>query len=343
MSLRIYGDFSRDSSTGRVTQGFASVFTDAYQYALDYWGNDLDEGRAPEGATATDAFFLGSLMQLNEAKHFYGSHKRFWLMLAPNSNMVGPLVESWMRDIPYIMTPSKWAKGVLESIFPKKEIFTVPHGVEAGFERDVGAMRQVDSSFSMLHLSSSIYERKGTMELVEAWGIARPALPEDSKLLISAPGESTPFLREFAQEKGIRDILFQNRLYMGNPKKASKVYSGVDFVIQPSRGEAFGLVPLEARACGTPVVMTDCTGHSEHVDTPGVVRIATGEMSPIDDFPGAMAPRLQAADIATSILTAYERRRELSEAALKNAHAIRTHWSWKNQLKEFYEYFGKLL
>ena len=40
---------------------------------------------------------------------------------------------------------------------------------------------------------------------------------------------------------------------------------GFDLVCQPSRAEGFGLVPLEARACGVPVAATLCTGHADHM------------------------------------------------------------------------------
>jgi D-inositol-3-phosphate glycosyltransferase len=50
-------------------------------------------------------------------------------------------------------------------------------------------------------------------------------------------------------------------------------YRAVDVVVVPSRSESFGLVALEAAACGTPVVAADVGGLTDLID-PGV----TGEL-----------------------------------------------------------------
>lgn len=41
------------------------------------------------------------------------------------------------------------------------------------------------------------------------------------------------------------------------------VYSAIDVLLNPAYGEGFGIPLLEAQACGTPVIATDCTAMSE--------------------------------------------------------------------------------
>lgn len=41
------------------------------------------------------------------------------------------------------------------------------------------------------------------------------------------------------------------------PETMSKIYSAMDVLLNPALGEGFGITPLEAQACGVPVIVTD--------------------------------------------------------------------------------------
>ena len=49
-------------------------------------------------------------------------------------------------------------------------------------------------------------------------------------------------------------------------ERLAKVYSAADFFVQGSYEEAFAQTPLEAMACGTPVVSTPCSGASDLIN-----------------------------------------------------------------------------
>jgi D-inositol-3-phosphate glycosyltransferase len=93
-------------------------------------------------------------------------------------------------------------------------------------------------------------------------------LPDDgipTRLLIvggaSGNGHGTvdpPALRRLAAELGVAD-----RVAVLAPRPHSELaplYRAADAVLMPSRSESFGLVALEAQACGTPVVGADVGG-----------------------------------------------------------------------------------
>jgi glycosyltransferase involved in cell wall biosynthesis len=65
---------------------------------------------------------------------------------------------------------------------------------------------------------------------------------------------------------------------VGNERLLSLVYSAADLLAMPSLSESFGLVALEAMACGTPVVGSDVGGIPDMV-RPGV----TGRLFPAHD------------------------------------------------------------
>ena len=53
---------------------------------------------------------------------------------------------------------------------------------------------------------------------------------------------------------------------MGIPKEAlAAIYTGIDVLLQPSRGEGFGIPAIEAQACGTPVIVSNATAQPELV------------------------------------------------------------------------------
>ena len=53
---------------------------------------------------------------------------------------------------------------------------------------------------------------------------------------------------------------------MGIPKEAlASIYTALDLLLAPSRGEGFGIPVVEAQACGTPVVVSNATAQPELV------------------------------------------------------------------------------
>jgi len=67
--------------------------------------------------------------------------------------------------------------------------------------------------------------------------------------------------------------------------KVARIYNAADVSVVPSRSEAFGLVAVEALACGTPVVATNVGG------LPDFINDEVGALVPVDD-PEALAAAL---------------------------------------------------
>ena len=74
------------------------------------------------------------------------------------------------------------------------------------------------------------------------------------------PDSELTRLEELKEELGIGDVV----TFLGSRAQTSLpfYYSAADAVVMPSRYESFGLVALEAMACGTPVVASDVGGLS---------------------------------------------------------------------------------
>jgi D-inositol-3-phosphate glycosyltransferase len=101
-------------------------------------------------------------------------------------------------------------------------------------------------------------------------------------------------------------------------------YRAADVVLIPSRTESFGLVALEAEACGTPVVASNVGGLRTAVND-GVTGTLVSSDSP-DAFAGALR----------TILADEPRRREMGDAGARYAR----HYDWRRAadgLLEVYE------
>ncbi|MCK5559919.1 MAG: glycosyltransferase family 4 protein, partial [Thermoplasmata archaeon] len=102
---------------------------------------------------------------------------------------------------------------------------------------------------------------KGLEYLIESAKLTDP----DIKYLIVGEGDFEPHLKEIVERFGVKDrIIFAGRV---PNSEIPKYYCASDVFILPSitRLEAFGLVVIEAMACGKPVIISNIPGVSENI------------------------------------------------------------------------------
>jgi glycosyltransferase involved in cell wall biosynthesis len=237
-------------------------------------------------------------------------------------------------DLTWLLTPSQWGKEVLEKFF-SLPIRVCPHGVSNWFRPSARLIVTDAYVYRVLHMTSSNAERKGTRPLLDAWKPFVASHPE-ARLLVVAPTEGLAKHQFWVRARQL-DATVKVVPYgaLGAGRRLAESMAMCSLVCQPSRGEGFGLVPLEARALGVPVAATACTGHSEHfgnsrawMDKYGCELIETGGLSPIDDLPGALAPSLEPVAILAALERAYERRFDMERACLARADEVGSEWSW---------------
>ncbi len=144
-------------------------------------------------------------------------------------------------------------------------IDVVPAGVDTQIFRPDGPVGAPDLPPSLRHEGERLLLFAGRLQPLKGPDVAIKTLAHlleaghDARLVVvggtsgTGSGRSTPsHLRELAEGLGVNHAI---TLLPARPHcDLAALYRAADVVLVPSRSETFGLVALEAQACGTPVV-----------------------------------------------------------------------------------------
>jgi D-inositol-3-phosphate glycosyltransferase len=220
------------------------------------------------------------------------------------------------------------------------KIDVVPPGVDlerfqAIDQAEAKAKIGVSANHRMILFVGRIQPLKGIDILLRALALAKrrePALVENVCLSIIG-GDPNPDSEveqsEFDRLKSLRTKLGLEDLvaFLGAKDQDTLVYyySAAEMVIMPSHYESFGMVAIEAMACGTPVIASDVGGLSFNIE---------------DGFNGYLVPGRDAEALAHKIILLLKYpalRDQLSE----QARTWVARYSWRNIAAEILEVFER--
>jgi glycosyltransferase involved in cell wall biosynthesis len=116
----------------------------------------------------------------------------------------------------------------------------------------------------------TVEPNKNFARLLEAYGAARSRLPDDTALVVvGQPGWQYDGVLRSARELGLNGSV----RFIGYVPDAdlADLYSGALAFVYPSLYEGFGLPPLEAMACGAPVIASRASSLPEVVGEAGLL------------------------------------------------------------------------
>jgi glycosyltransferase involved in cell wall biosynthesis len=175
--------------------------------------------------------------------------------------------------------------------------------------------------------AAEILNRKGS---ARATGQARSACPAGDPLrercvvvVAGAEDPRYPEVSRYVEAAGIaRDVVFAGSL---GEEELIRLYNAADVLVLPSLYEGFGLPPLEAMACGTPVICADRTSLPEVVGDAGIL------VDPMDA--GALAAAMK------RLFTDDALRRRMVAAGLERAKLF----PWRRTAEETLDVYGHVM
>ncbi|QLY79260.1 glycosyltransferase family 4 protein [Clostridium intestinale] len=169
-----------------------------------------------------------------------------------------------------IITVSNFSKDDISKEFnyPKDKIF-VTHLAAENIYKPMDKIKckkflrsnySIDSNF-MLYVGG-FSPRKNITGLIEAFSLLKGIYTQDLKLVIvGKQGISYEKYKNRTIELGIEDqVIFPGFIPL---EHMPVFYNACETLVYPSFYEGFGLPPLEAMACGTPVIASNCTSIPE--------------------------------------------------------------------------------
>nr|WP_263324814.1 glycosyltransferase [Neobacillus sp. Marseille-Q6967] len=158
----------------------------------------------------------------------------------------------------------------------------------------------------MILFVGNLLEQKGLIELLDALSLVQEKV-SNVELVIIGAAKNPAFKRKL--DKKINDRHLVNSVHILGPKVQAEIslwMCAADCLVLPAHMEGFGLVALEAMACGTPVIGTNVGGLKS------LLQNGAGVITPVKN------PEELANSIIT-VLTSNDKRDSLIKIGLKKA------------------------
>jgi len=155
---------------------------------------------------------------------------------------------------------------------PEQKVQVVYNGLDPRYFKRVGPLSALRQKYRIKSKMAIAVGRadpyKNLSALVKAFGILAERDCRDLSLVIIGDEDSRyPEVRELVERNGLSDrIFFAGYL---DDDKLEAAYRDADLLVHPSLYEGFGFPPLEAMACGTPVISSNRASLPEVLGTAG--------------------------------------------------------------------------
>ncbi len=250
--------------------------------------------------------------------------------------------KSWIHKINNldgIMVPCEHNVKMMEDSGIKIPIRKIHWGID---DELYYPLERPDKKIFTFGIMGALSIRKGMDILDKAFVAAFPPHIKDVELLAKTSHSYYPFMTKDNRIK----------VYFGHWTKEEimeKFFQKIDCFVFPTRGEGFGLPPLEAMATGVPTITTNYSGPVDYMNKE-VGWVIDYKLIPAKDFSekvykedcGEWAePNLD--DLVEKMRYAYTHRDEVKDKGRKAAEYVKKEWLWEKRIEEFHKALKELL
>jgi phosphatidylinositol alpha-mannosyltransferase len=215
-----------------------------------------------------------------------------------------PVLKRCLAKLNGKIAVSKPAKDFVSKYLPG-EYSIIPNGIDMERFSSDGPRREelIDGKINILFVGR-LEKRKGLGYLLRACGIIKKQFP-DFRLIVVGPGTKLrPGYEELARDMGLDNVIFTDFV---SHEELPQYYRTADIFCAPATGgESFGIILLEAMACGKPVVAFNIEGYASVMD---------------NEVEGFLVPVANEEALAQALLT------------LLNDHSLRDQMGEKGKIK----------
>lgn len=272
--------------------------------------------------TIHDVIFLKSRFEVPSSHSLYQEVGKLYRKIC---------VESIKHRVNHVLTDSQFSKrdiqselGILEDM-----ITVIPNGVDDFFFEESGkdcksVLANLGINFKFIFHLGGTTLNKNTIGAIQAYDLlVHKKEYEDVYLVIVGicPTRESEIIRFVKAHELTERIRFLNNI---SDEELRCLYSNAELFLFPSFYEGFGLPPLEAMACGTPVVVSNSTSLPEVVGEAGIT------VSPNKPY--------EIGEAMARVLGDEELRMKLIRAGRQRAESYR----WENSVKLLLRVFEDL-
>lgn len=177
----------------------------------------------------------------------------------------------YLKAADRVIVPSKWCQEVFAKSGIKADV--VPLGYDDTIYTPIHRERKPNEPYTFLHYNA-FNARKGFLELFKAWQKAFDKT-EPVRLILKTTLDNPPLPITPAEYPNIQIVY--GKL---DAKDMHALMAKSDCFIFPSRGEGFGMTPLEAMATGMPAIVPNAHGITEYFNADCMYEVKIKETCP---------------------------------------------------------------
>ena len=244
-----------------------------------------------------------------------------------------------LLDFDEMWVPSEWQKEcTIKQGYPKNKIKVVPEGVDVKtfFPEDVTTPLTSDGRFKFFLAGRWDY-RKSIKEIIETF-LKTFDKDEPVDLIISVDnpfsGDGMKSTEERLKRYGLEDKRLKI-LHFPPREEYIKLLKSCNVFVSCARSEGWNLPLIEAMACGTPSIYSDCSGQLEFAKGRGIPVNILGE-KPVDastysHFNDSVGNYYEPdfEHLSEMMRLSYEKYDTLKKIALVDSESIRKEFNWE--------------